>query len=118
MQVNNGENTLFWEDIWIKDVPLKLLYPTVYGFCREKKALVSECNIGGSQSFDFYRSFGSGERREWEDLWNTIKDVRLKKGHDYPIWVWEKSKTSSVNVQTILGWSTKEYSSFGRTKFH
>ena len=48
MQVNNGENTLFWEDIWIKDVPLKLLYPTVYGFCQEKKALVSECNIGGS----------------------------------------------------------------------
>jgi hypothetical protein len=34
--VNNGENTLFCEDVWIGEIPLKLSFPQLYEYSREK----------------------------------------------------------------------------------
>jgi hypothetical protein len=35
-KVNNGANVLFWEDVWVGDTPLKVQYPKLYDYSREK----------------------------------------------------------------------------------
>jgi hypothetical protein len=39
-QVNDGRKTLFWEDTWLLDIPLKLAYPKMYRYSwREMRAV-------------------------------------------------------------------------------
>lgn len=42
-EVNNGKDTLFWEDVWLGEVPLKLIFPQIYTYCRDKNCTVNEC---------------------------------------------------------------------------
>jgi hypothetical protein len=35
-RVNNGERVLFWEDVWLGRTPLKLTFPKLYEYCRNK----------------------------------------------------------------------------------
>lgn len=37
------EDTGFYEDIWVGEVPLKLLFPKLYDYCKNKKCSVREC---------------------------------------------------------------------------
>jgi hypothetical protein len=41
-QVNNGEQTLFWEDTWNGQVSLELVFPKLYDCCRDKNSTVRE----------------------------------------------------------------------------
>jgi hypothetical protein len=47
MEVHNGENTSFWNDVWKGDVPLKLVFPKLYEYCRNRNCTVSDCWEGG-----------------------------------------------------------------------
>jgi hypothetical protein len=37
-RVNSGEDVRFWEDVWVGDVPLKLVFPDLYEQCGRKCA--------------------------------------------------------------------------------
>lgn len=41
-QVHNGKSTMFWDDVWIHNVPLRVSYPKIYPICRNRKCLVSD----------------------------------------------------------------------------
>jgi hypothetical protein len=30
--VNNGKSVRFWEDVWVREVPLKLIFPKLYEY--------------------------------------------------------------------------------------
>ena len=45
-EVNNGPNTLFWEDTWLGEVPLKTLFPKIYDYCCDKNARVADVCLG------------------------------------------------------------------------
>jgi hypothetical protein len=56
MVVNNGENTQFWEDAWAGagaggGTPLKLSFPKLYEYSRDKSCLVSECYDEGIRAW-------------------------------------------------------------------
>jgi hypothetical protein len=34
---------MFWEDVWVGEVPLKITSPRLYNLCGKKHYLVSEC---------------------------------------------------------------------------
>ena len=55
----NGKEVLFWKDVWLEEVPLKIIFPRIYDYCRNKNSLVSECLINGQWRFDFTRTFGA-----------------------------------------------------------
>jgi len=57
--VQNGKEVLFWKDVWLEEVPLKIIFPRIYDYCRNKNSLVSECLINGQWRFDFTRTFGA-----------------------------------------------------------
>lgn len=42
MQVGDGNNTSFWGDRWIADIPLREQFPAVYAVCENKGAAVAE----------------------------------------------------------------------------
>lgn len=47
-KVDNGEGTLFWQHIWLGDVPISVRYPRVFDICSKKEVRVSECMEDGS----------------------------------------------------------------------
>ena len=40
--VGNGQETRFWEDCWLGEVPLAAQYPTLYNVTRHKNILVAD----------------------------------------------------------------------------
>jgi hypothetical protein len=48
VEVNNGKDTLFWEDVWLGEVPLKMNFPQIYSYCADKQCTVSDCWERGS----------------------------------------------------------------------
>lgn len=89
--VNNGRDTSFWEDVWVGEVPLKLLFPKIYEFCRDKKCSVAECWGNNECTMDLKRSLNLEEAAQWEALMDTIKDIQINRGADKVVWVLEKS---------------------------
>jgi len=118
--VNNGESTLFWEDVWISKVPLKLLFPTVYSYCRVKNVTVNQSFVEGELSFDFRRTFSLEDIQEWEDLNQLVQDVPLNRDPDQVIWVLEKSKTYTIKSMyrflTFRGVINKRFQQLWRSK--
>jgi hypothetical protein len=90
MKVNNGKNTLFWEDVWMGELPLKLTFPRLYEYCGAKNCLVSEC-CKGEWYMDFRRPLSSSEAAQWEMLVDKLEDIQLNEGRDKMIWNPEKS---------------------------
>lgn len=89
--ISNGKDTLFWEYVWIWEVPLKLVFPSPYDFSRDKRCLVSDCFKTNERVLEFCRSFGQAEVMQWEALLELVKDVHLNEGQDKVEWGLEKS---------------------------
>jgi hypothetical protein len=50
VKVKNCKSTLFWEDPWLKDTPLCILYPVLYNLCKREVHFctlicVNECSV-------------------------------------------------------------------------
>jgi len=71
-----GHNALFWDDVWPEEIPLKLAFPRIYAYCRnKKKALVRECWGGEEWILYFVRKFGTEEVTEWEWLLENYRKL-------------------------------------------
>ena len=46
-KLGNGKYILLWEDTWVGETPLWLLFPELYGCCANKKATVEDCFDSG-----------------------------------------------------------------------
>lgn len=84
-------DTSFWEDIWVGEVPLKLLFPKLYDYCRNKECTVGECWQMGEWTMNFRRSLKREEADQWEELLEMIKETNINDQHDRITWVLEKS---------------------------
>jgi hypothetical protein len=65
MEVYNGKNTQFWEDVCVREIPLKLSFPQIYEYCRDKKCLVSEPYKEGGWYMDLKRPLIPIEELQW-----------------------------------------------------
>jgi hypothetical protein len=79
MEVHNGENTIFWNDVWRGEVPLKLVFPKLYEYCRNKNCTVSDCWEGGEWRMDFSKPLSPVDAEGWEDMLDMLSEVRLDK---------------------------------------
>jgi hypothetical protein len=114
MVVNNGENTQFWEDAWTGGLPLKLSFPKLYEYSRDKCCLVSECYDKGDWYMDFRRTLTQGEAIQWEALVRQLKEVRLNEGRDKM--TWELEKTGVYSTKSMYRWLLHRGVSNGRMK--
>jgi hypothetical protein len=78
--VKSGKQTHFWEDVWLGQVPLKLLFPNLYNCCRDKNCLVGDCYDEDEWIQDFKRSFGKEEVDQWESLIDMLNNFEFQGG--------------------------------------
>jgi hypothetical protein len=80
--VGDGKKTQFWLDIWLDQVPLKILFPAIFRCCEQQEALVSEVLAEGSLNLTFRRSFGPAEMEEWRELNDRVAFRQLTNEED------------------------------------
>ncbi|GJU53281.1 RNA-directed DNA polymerase, eukaryota [Tanacetum coccineum] len=77
-RVGDGQNTRFWLDTWILDVPFSVRFPRIYAL--EKDKLASVAAKWGASSFDasFRRQVRDGaECQQWSDMLSLLGTVTL-----------------------------------------
>lgn len=93
-KVMDGRLTSFWDDSRVRDVPLRLLYPTLYACCGDQNAMVSECFNGVNWDIDFNRSFTETEIELWHAFMNDLSQATLDSSGrgDKVSWTLQKSE--------------------------
>lgn len=89
--MGDGKDTSFWEDVWVGETPLKLLFPKLYEYCSKKKCTVQDFWREGEWVINFRRTLSVVEATQWDDLLNTIKETELTGETDSVKWALEKS---------------------------
>ena len=99
--VGNGQKTRFWLDVWIGEVPLKLVFPRLFSVTSDPLATISlQGYWDGPEwrwSFSWGRTLRARDKVEWTELQQLLAQVCL--GPDEPdklIWVPNKSGLFTV----------------------
>nr|GEY06852.1 hypothetical protein [Tanacetum cinerariifolium] len=96
-KLRNGENTLFWEDIWLGDSALKMTHPRLFALDLKKDITVAEKMGNASLNLSFRRLPRSGIKDEqYMNLVFITSDVILPQMHDR--WSW------SLNASGDFTW--------------
>ena len=96
-KVGNGENTSFWNDIWLADCPLKMLYPRLYALELDKHASVAVKMRDSSLILSFRRPPRGGiEEEQLHLLCDSTSSIILPRSNDRWIWGLESSGDYSV----------------------
>ncbi|GKB79051.1 RNA-directed DNA polymerase, eukaryota [Tanacetum coccineum] len=102
-KVGNGENTSFWDDSWLGEVALKVLYKRLYALEMCKSISVAEKMGHPSLSHSFRRMLrGRVEQENYGLLCSKVADLVLPNISDRWCWSLEGSQEFSVKSSRIL----------------
>jgi len=91
--IGNGKLCRFWEDCWLHEVPLKILYGDLYQLVRDPNVFVNECWNNGSWFVDFKRCLSAYDYDRWLGLLNMLNDCALTDNRaDVVHWALDKKK--------------------------
>ena len=103
------------------EVPLRLLFSKLYGYCTNKKTTVDECFDSGEWKLDFYRSLDQNEIAQWDEMLDLLGGTALSDNQDTVRWALEKSglytTRSMYRVLSHRGWSINRCSGYGSANF-
>nr|GEX71156.1 hypothetical protein [Tanacetum cinerariifolium] len=99
----NGENTSFWDDSWLGEVALKVLYKRLYALKMCKSISVAEKMSHPSLSHSFRKMPKGGvEQENYGLLCSKVADLVLPNILDRWCWILEGSQKFSVKSSRIL----------------
>jgi hypothetical protein len=75
--VQDGTQTISWEDLWIGDAPLKSKYPSLYNIVRRKNATVAYVFSTVSLNISFTRALVGDNWVNWVKLVEGLLEVQL-----------------------------------------
>nr|GEY47453.1 RNA-directed DNA polymerase, eukaryota, reverse transcriptase zinc-binding domain protein [Tanacetum cinerariifolium] len=102
-KVGNGENTSFWDDSWLGEVALKVLYKRLYALEMCKSISVAEKMSHPSLSHSFCRMPRGGvEHENYGLLCSKVADLVLPNISDRWCWSLEGSQEFLVKSSRIL----------------
>ncbi|GJU19186.1 hypothetical protein Tco_1152528 [Tanacetum coccineum] len=82
-RVGDGRCTLFWDDLWISDVPLRDRFPRLFALELDKEVSVADKLGALSVAGSFRRDVRDGaERQQWSDLSSLVGSVSLSSSKD------------------------------------
>ncbi|GKC71426.1 RNA-directed DNA polymerase, eukaryota, partial [Tanacetum coccineum] len=82
-RVGDGRCTLFWEDLWITDVPLRVSFPRLYALEMNKLISVAEKLDAPISALSFRREVRGGiEQQQWSKLVELVGSVSLSSSSD------------------------------------
>ncbi|GJY58836.1 RNA-directed DNA polymerase, eukaryota [Tanacetum coccineum] len=97
-KVGNGVHTSFWEDSWIKDIPLSQSYPRLYALENRKHITVAEKISEATLIASFRRTPRGGvEEDQFFQLVELVDSVILSNSNDRWVWLLDPSGEYSVS---------------------
>jgi hypothetical protein len=94
--INDGRRTCFWTDWWIRDRPLKEIFPNLFNICENPTTSVATVLDSGCLNITFRRSLNPEGRRQWIELGTLTDSIALTTGKDKIIWHLDPSGKFSV----------------------
>jgi hypothetical protein len=119
MPVGNGQNTRFWEDMYLRDIPLCEQYPSLYRIVNHVG--VSVANIMGVIPLNICFRWALSEDRwyRWVHLVTRVMGVQLSENNDTFRWHLTELGLFSVKYLDMLDGPARILRSiFERLKFH
>jgi hypothetical protein len=95
-KVNSGLETRFWEDTWVGDKPLKVVYANLYQIVRKKSATVAEVLCTTPLNVAFRRALTGLNLASWYRLVANVISTSLTGDRDLFIWNLHKSGVFST----------------------
>jgi hypothetical protein len=63
--VGNGKNVLFWEEVGVLDISLRLEFPSLFDLCKLQKGVVADHWAGDGWKIEFRSPLGMEDMHEW-----------------------------------------------------
>jgi hypothetical protein len=96
-KVGNGRKVFFWEDIWLGQCSLVILFWDLYVIVNEHLKTIAKVWDGVELKFSLRRSVSPVLFNMWIELVELIKTVGFSDEEDSPIWLFHSSGTYSVS---------------------
>nr|GEW33007.1 hypothetical protein [Tanacetum cinerariifolium] len=98
-KIGNGENTMFWEESWKGDVPLKSLYPRIYALESNKNISVATKISNPSISSSLKRNPRGGVEQVYlVDLLSSLEGLILPNMLDR--WSWSLTGSEEFSISS------------------
>uniref|UniRef100_A0A0A9AGB5 Uncharacterized protein n=1 Tax=Arundo donax TaxID=35708 RepID=A0A0A9AGB5_ARUDO len=78
------EYRTFWEDSWILDKPLMILFPMLYNLCEDQAVTVASCYVRHWQ-LNFRRWLHGSLLTQWNEIPSLIQSVHVNSQRGSPI---------------------------------
>lgn len=86
-KVNSSNNSIFWLDKWIFEIPLQLKYPNFYALLKSKNMNISDMFVEEENNWNFAvpRRLNASARNELFDLQRSLLSISINKDNEI-IW--------------------------------
>ncbi|GJZ85263.1 RNA-directed DNA polymerase, eukaryota [Tanacetum coccineum] len=107
-RVGDGRCTLFWDDLWISDVPLRDRFPRLFALELDKEVSVADKLGALSVAGSFRRDVRDGaECQQWSDLSSLVGSVSLSSSKDSGLVTltgrrWSFSQSGSASLDDLF----------------
>jgi hypothetical protein len=94
--VSNGQKIRFWEDQWLGNTSLAILYWPLYVINEQQGKLISDIWNGEELQLSFRRNVSERLMRMWEELNSIGESINLTEEEDSIMWSFSSSGQYSV----------------------
>nr|GEV56019.1 RNA-directed DNA polymerase, eukaryota, reverse transcriptase zinc-binding domain protein [Tanacetum cinerariifolium]GEY60482.1 RNA-directed DNA polymerase, eukaryota, reverse transcriptase zinc-binding domain protein [Tanacetum cinerariifolium] len=106
-KVGNGENTMFWDELWKGEVLFKNLFPRLYALESVKNISVADKMAQPSLEYSFRRNIrGGAEQVQMASLLSLLEGLILPNMIDR--WMWSISGDGEFSVSSGFVWIDSE----------
>ncbi|KAJ4780973.1 RNA-directed DNA polymerase (reverse transcriptase)-related family protein [Rhynchospora pubera] len=101
--IRNGKHSLFWEDCWHQDMPLKISHSSLYEICSDKNLTVERAFSNNFRNITFKRQLSFVQHRDFLFL---IQDIscHLPLLDDDDIVTWKGGSQISFSTKDMYLW--------------
>ncbi|GJR29260.1 RNA-directed DNA polymerase, eukaryota [Tanacetum coccineum] len=99
-KVGNGADTIFWDEVWIGEQPLKIQFPRMYALeLRKKMSIVDKMSYANIADTFRRLPMGGEESEQYINICNRLEMVQLSQMHDR--WFWSLVGTGEFSVKSV-----------------
>jgi hypothetical protein len=110
--LGDGRTTRFWEDRWLGDLPLAVIYPNLYNIVQRKHVLVADVLCHIPLNIAFRRNLTGVKWTEWIHLCQRLMDIQLSNEPDK--FMWNLSNTGVFTVKSMYLDFMNDHPTFAR----
>lgn len=91
VEVVSGQQTRFWQDSWLRECPLRIMFHSLYQICSNPDIEVAKIYVDGQWDIQFRRQLSEDQIEDWWRLRALLEGVVLSSGRDRVYWALESS---------------------------